>query len=587
MLKGLPDVDWNRLQHAYGAAEDLPALIFGLTSDDPELWVTAMDGLYQTICHQGSVYPATAPAIPFLLELLNHQKIRCRGSILQFLGETARTRSSWAARAEFSFYAEQKNSESFQAKLAEELESIKKTREAIWNGFDQYLELMNSPSPQIRVMVPYTLTQLTLNGNAEIPEDLRNHSPRQLIIQRLNEQLAEEPHDLVRATLIFALGRIAAQEPGLVPSLEACFNNPSSSPAVRFSAAICLSDLAPALSESVLELFLDAYQNKKATDRLFKAHEHHIEDKHHPLAKAYRGLGSPLSESSGTGFDAQDVGREEDFKFPWLDSIPSGMVFKRLTTKGALYCDRILPLMTHRVDQASSTGVDMYLEPILNLVFDGQKASALMMDAGFSDSQRDLLQRIYDNPRLWATNIANAASLLKRFGLPDDRELFAKMIGAADQNLSTEKIKHDLALIAEDQNPRHRGPKIRRLILRKFGTVEFLPHLKDFADLEYLDLSGMTLSDGDLNHLHSLPNLKHLELVGTPITDAGIEILVRLSTIEHLNLSGTRISDRGLAKLSQLPHLTSVRIVNVSVSDDAVSNFRIVRPNCKLLQTPF
>jgi hypothetical protein len=59
-------VDWARLTHAYGSAEAVPLLISLLTSLDDEERSSALDELFASINHQGTVYPASAPAIPFL-----------------------------------------------------------------------------------------------------------------------------------------------------------------------------------------------------------------------------------------------------------------------------------------------------------------------------------------------------------------------------------------------------------------------------------------------------------------------------------------------------------------------------------------
>jgi hypothetical protein len=59
-------VDWAGLSHAYGSAEDIPFLVRSLVSPDADERSEALDGLFGSICHQGTVYAASAPAIPFL-----------------------------------------------------------------------------------------------------------------------------------------------------------------------------------------------------------------------------------------------------------------------------------------------------------------------------------------------------------------------------------------------------------------------------------------------------------------------------------------------------------------------------------------
>ncbi|MFF2328089.1 MULTISPECIES: hypothetical protein [unclassified Streptomyces] len=66
------DVDaqpWAELQHAYGSAADVPDLLRVLAGDDEAEASEAISELYGSILHQGSVYEATACAVPYLARL--------------------------------------------------------------------------------------------------------------------------------------------------------------------------------------------------------------------------------------------------------------------------------------------------------------------------------------------------------------------------------------------------------------------------------------------------------------------------------------------------------------------------------------
>ncbi|MFF7991408.1 hypothetical protein ACFZDG_16650 [Kitasatospora xanthocidica] len=55
--------DWSRLSHAYGAADDIPALLGRIAAEpNAELW----SDLWSALCHQGSVYSASFAALPWL-----------------------------------------------------------------------------------------------------------------------------------------------------------------------------------------------------------------------------------------------------------------------------------------------------------------------------------------------------------------------------------------------------------------------------------------------------------------------------------------------------------------------------------------
>jgi hypothetical protein len=85
MLEGLEGIDWGRLSHAYGPAADVPRLIRALAEGSEEVRNEAIDALFGTIVHQGSVYAATAPAVPFPIELLEESAVPGREHILHLL----------------------------------------------------------------------------------------------------------------------------------------------------------------------------------------------------------------------------------------------------------------------------------------------------------------------------------------------------------------------------------------------------------------------------------------------------------------------------------------------------------------------
>jgi HEAT repeat protein len=69
-LLGLDEIDWAALEHAHGRATDVPVLLRAAASDDPDARELAFELLAESIWHQGSVYSATTPAVPFLYRLL-------------------------------------------------------------------------------------------------------------------------------------------------------------------------------------------------------------------------------------------------------------------------------------------------------------------------------------------------------------------------------------------------------------------------------------------------------------------------------------------------------------------------------------
>ena len=86
---GLDQVDWSHLRHAYGPAEDVPALLRDLASPVEETAAAAEQELWSSIVHQGTVYAATAPAVPFLARL-SSEGVR-RAELVGMLGVIAQS----------------------------------------------------------------------------------------------------------------------------------------------------------------------------------------------------------------------------------------------------------------------------------------------------------------------------------------------------------------------------------------------------------------------------------------------------------------------------------------------------------------
>ncbi|GAA3865790.1 hypothetical protein GCM10022243_34900 [Saccharothrix violaceirubra] len=70
MLDRLDEVPWSSLDHAYGPADDVPGQLRALRSPDADERGRAVSALYGNVFHQGTRFPASAHAVPFLLELV-------------------------------------------------------------------------------------------------------------------------------------------------------------------------------------------------------------------------------------------------------------------------------------------------------------------------------------------------------------------------------------------------------------------------------------------------------------------------------------------------------------------------------------
>jgi hypothetical protein len=70
VLRGLDDIDWSALHDAYGSAEEIPSQLRALLADDAESRASALETLWGTVWHQGTVYECTPLTVPFLVEVV-------------------------------------------------------------------------------------------------------------------------------------------------------------------------------------------------------------------------------------------------------------------------------------------------------------------------------------------------------------------------------------------------------------------------------------------------------------------------------------------------------------------------------------
>jgi hypothetical protein len=85
LLSDLSSVRWPSLEHAYAAAIDTPQHLRVLLSHDDRLRSDALDLLGESLLHQGTTYPATAPAMRFLRRLAVDPRVPGRAALLDML----------------------------------------------------------------------------------------------------------------------------------------------------------------------------------------------------------------------------------------------------------------------------------------------------------------------------------------------------------------------------------------------------------------------------------------------------------------------------------------------------------------------
>ena len=76
---------WRELHHAYGPADDIPALLAQLSDlpkseNESEPWFS----IWSALAHQGDVYPASFAAVPHVVSALENDPVNADQAYLQF-----------------------------------------------------------------------------------------------------------------------------------------------------------------------------------------------------------------------------------------------------------------------------------------------------------------------------------------------------------------------------------------------------------------------------------------------------------------------------------------------------------------------
>ena len=155
-LTGLDEVPWAGLTHAYGSAEDVPGLLRHLVSADAERREVAVDELFGSICHQGTIYDATGYAVPFLACIAADPALPSREDALDLLQAIGAGTGGDAQARRGLVYGAESDAELDAAEQAEQA-WVARGRKAVADEVPRLLALLRDADPRVRLRVPCTL----------------------------------------------------------------------------------------------------------------------------------------------------------------------------------------------------------------------------------------------------------------------------------------------------------------------------------------------------------------------------------------------------------------------------------------------
>ena len=254
MLEGLDKIDWSKLAHAYGPAGDVPAQLRKLASRDPERRRTAMYDLHGNIWHQGTVYEATAAAVPFLIELVSSPNVEDRDEILIFLSELANGNSYCEVHQHLELLKDKAASDEWKTQMEKELDWVQRARDAVLAGRQVFLDFLEQRDSKLREASVYLLASLT--------------RPEPETAEKLWSLFESETDERCRASSLIGFGRLATPEPVNQSLLLKVFVK-ADSKLERLVAALSLARLFPQeLTRDVIQEMLSALFNPEPYEAL-------------------------------------------------------------------------------------------------------------------------------------------------------------------------------------------------------------------------------------------------------------------------------------------------------------------------------
>jgi hypothetical protein len=85
MLENVASIDWAKLSHSHGTAEEVPARLAALVGPSEDDRTAALEYFWEYMLHQGSRYEASPYVVPFLFEVLENAEFPLQRELIDLL----------------------------------------------------------------------------------------------------------------------------------------------------------------------------------------------------------------------------------------------------------------------------------------------------------------------------------------------------------------------------------------------------------------------------------------------------------------------------------------------------------------------
>ncbi len=380
----IDDITWNNLSHAYGEdATDVANYLRTLfTTNSSKIFEAALSQIDFVVCHQGTIYPVTSYVVPFLIKLLPNSSGVNRVCLVRLLTKIANGQSYNAQHQSILSY---QDSQTYQEELKEQLLWVKNCQMEVWKGFKLYLTLLGDQEDAVRIEVPYLLATLLNQGESRRPEPFQHTDLDEMVSTLIITRLPIESNSIVVCSFLFALSFIGVRYTSNLEQLQEILDS-TNEERVRICAAMCLIDHRR--HHLAVDVLTDALSRWHEIDQLFNG------------------------------------------ELPWFTGWLRFQIIIRLCSLSPDYIHQIVPALLIGIDAASHYTVNSDIEQILAFTFQGKKIDPKKGVSSLTSLQRTVLQRIYENQKIWNPNSGNVSLVFRAIGLENNRQQWGEFLVA-------------------------------------------------------------------------------------------------------------------------------------------------------------
>lgn len=264
-------IHWEELSHAYGSAKDTPRQLLALLSEDDEVVAGALDNLWASICHQGSVYEASCAAIPFLIQILERVPVAHKPGILALLAGLAH-RDWYADRDQKILQVESnwrdKNSRNqhqwwepgkFLEKGNEfhEAEWMQLAHDRVGEGMPIFLKMLEGRDLEVLLLTLYLVSCYKEKNST--------------IVSTVKRLFVQMPDYLVCSAVLLCLSTLLDESELFWEEFSAIVESPEEHPLTCFVAAYALSKYhRSGMSQAAVKVLVDTAARPQMLDEQFQ-----------------------------------------------------------------------------------------------------------------------------------------------------------------------------------------------------------------------------------------------------------------------------------------------------------------------------